>query len=273
MNYEILVNNNVFLEGNLITLGIIALCAFIVFIFLLEIIWRKLRSIETLKYEFVTIIAHKFRTPLTKIKWIMESVLESEHDPFKKENFVNLNTSNETLINLTNTLIELTDKGGATMTSYNFQRINVTDFVKKNADSMTQRFHEQNLFVSYNFPNPEVFSMIDVPRMEFVLQTIMENAINYNYTGKNVEIAVKKEGHKVSISVIDEGIGIDPADKTRLLTKFFRSQAARRMDTEGFGVALYLANSIVAKHKGKLKVASAGLDKGTTVTVVLDVAK
>ncbi len=273
MNYQIFIDQNQILGGNVVTLAFIFLLIILLIIYLCMMIWIKLIAYETLKYEFITIIAHKFRTPLTKIKWIIEGILDIEKDSFKKENLINLSNSNQTLINLTGTLIELTDSADDALTSYKFEKVNICEFVKKITDALNTRFHEQNLFVGTNFSDPEIFVKIDRTRMEFVFQTIMENAINYSYTGKNVDIQVKKEGRKVAVSVIDQGIGIDPADSPRIFSKFFRAKNAKSMDTEGFGVGLYLANSIVKKHSGKLKISSPGVDKGTTVTILLKVVK
>lgn len=253
MDYQILI---------IALIGIIALV-------IAKIIWNKFRAYETLKYEFVTIIAHKFRTPLTQMKWILETLKEKEQDSYKIESLKTMEQSNQSLISLTGTLIELTDSSDTTYASYTFETVNAYDMVNAVVNMLKDSFHEKNLFLSVKAESPDAFVSVDRPRMDFVLQTILENAISYSPTGRSVEIYVSKTKNKVFIKVVDYGIGMDPADISHVFSKFFRAGNAQTMDTEGFGVGLFLAQSIVKRHKGKIEVASAGLEKGTTFTIVL----
>jgi signal transduction histidine kinase len=118
-----------------------------------------------------------------------------------------------------------------------------------------------------------MFVKIDRQRMEFVLQTLLENALTYTPSGKNVDVIVSKVGHKAIISVVDHGIGIDKADMPRIFDKFFRADNARATDTEGFGVGLYLSQAIARRHKGTMDVTSDGVGFGSTFTITLKTVK
>lgn len=273
MKYELLIDGATLIEGEVKVFFLIVVSIVLLTVYFSMILWDKLRSTENMKYEFITIIAHKFRTPLTKVKWSIETIFDSEKDPFKKESLMNIKQSNETLINLTNTLVEITDSRNKVVANYNFENINICELVGKIIKSMNVRFHEKNLFLSINFSQPEIFVRADKMRMEFAIQTIMENSINYSPQGRNVEIYVSKAGKKAMITVVDHGIGIDPADMKNIFSNLYRGSNAKTMDTEGFGVGLFLVNSIVKGNMGKLKVYSEGLDKGTSFTITLPVVK
>ncbi len=273
MNYQIILNQEEIFSGDLYILGIVVFIVFILAAFVFQMIWRKLRSYENLKYEFVTIIAHKFRTPLTQIKWILESVLAGETDSFKKEGLENIGQSTKTLISLTNTLVELNHSTNKSVTTYNFERLNICDLVSKTADSLKERFHEKNIFFGIECSEPEIFVKADRSRIEFVIQTLIENSINYSPVGMEVKIFVQKVGGKVKVTVVDHGIGIASSDMSRIFTKFFRSKNAQTMDTEGFGVGLYLAKSIVNRHKGKMEAFSEGVNMGSAFSVILKAVK
>lgn len=236
-------------------------------------IWHKIKENENLKYEFITIIAHKFRTPLTQMKWISETMVSEEKDSYKKENLENIHHSTQQLIDLTGTLIELTDSDNASTNSYNFERINLCEIVKSVSDTFKSSFHEKNIFLGLQCAAPQIFSNIDRPRMEFVLQTILQNSITYSPPGRNVEVLISTEKNKAKITVKDRGIGIDPKDISKIFTKFFRTSNAQRTDTEGFGIGLYLAQAIVRRHKGKIHVFSEGVNMGTTFEIVLPTIK
>jgi signal transduction histidine kinase len=232
-------------------------------------IWKKLHRNEALKYEFITIIAHKFRTPLTTAKWSLGELVTGETDPFKKKSLEEIQQSNEKLIKLTGTLIELTDSDDVTASSYNFEHVGLSEFVRSIAAPFKDIFHEKNIFFSVLCPDTDVYANIDRSRIEFVLQSLLENADAYSTPGGNVDIKISQLGRLASISVTDNGIGIDRADFPNLFTKFFRAKNAQLVDTEGFGVSLYLAKTIMRRHKGSIEVSSPGTGKGATFTLTL----
>jgi len=103
-------------------------------------------------------------------------------------------------------------------------------------------------------------------------KSISANSYTTTATHSNVEIIVSRAGRKALVSVTDHGIGMDRLDTKRLFTKFFRAKNARAMDTEGFGVSLYLAQSVMQHHHGKIEVFSEGLNKGSTFIISLPIA-
>lgn len=277
MKYEILLNDSTFFSGDIIG-SIIILVIILAFVALIvQFLWRKIRSglneNEVLKYEFITIIAHKFRTPLTSMKWLTESQITEETDTRKKETLTEMKNLTEHLISLTGSLIEMTDTDNESKSSYSFETASVCDLVKSVAESNKNIFHEKNIFFSVKCEGPDVISSIDRPRMEFVLQTLFENARAYTPPGRNVEVTVGTFEGKAVVAVVDHGIGIAPTDISRIFTKFYRTKNAQEVDTEGFGVGLFLAQEIVRRHKGKINVLSEGIGKGSTFSITLPIVQ
>ncbi len=254
-----------------IVLGIIVAVALLSLIGI--ILYRKLRENESLKYEFITIIAHKFRTPLTQIKWTSESLISSEQDPYKKQQLQEMRDSNENLIKLTGTLVELTDAAGKNESAYSFEPLNLCEMAHSAMESSKTAFHEKNLFMSLKYTSPDIIVKADKPRLDFVLGTLLENACSYSPPGRNISIHISTNRNKAVVSVTDNGIGIDPRELPHMFSKFFRTKEAQAMDTEGLGVGLFLAKSIVSRHSGSLHVESEGLGRGSTFSLVLPLAK
>lgn len=273
MDYQLLINNTTVLYGDLNTaVSVIALSAILITI-IVSIGRHKIRESEKMKYEFITIIAHKFRTPLTTARWLLENMAAEETDPKKKENFRDLGESNNKLITLTGTLIELTNHDRENKTSYTWEKVSLGDFVKNVTGLHRDLFHEKNIFLNLNLIDPNTQVSIDKVRLEFVLQTILENACNYTFPGREVEISVFKDGHRAKVAVKDRGIGIAKADLPKIFHKFYRTENARKTDTEGFGVGLFLAQSIIRQHRGKIRVSSPGPNEGSTFTIELPCLK
>ncbi|MFA6315176.1 MAG: HAMP domain-containing sensor histidine kinase [Candidatus Paceibacterota bacterium] len=267
MDFKILIDDSTIFESNLIGLSLLAVIVVSLLYIIISRIWIKINENEKLKYEFITIIAHKFRTPLTAAKWLIESMVAEEQDVRRLENFKDLKQSNEKLINLTGTLIEMTNLDNETKSSYNFETTDICAFVKSIAEQHKDLFHQKNLFFSVQCAIQQLTAKIDRPRMEFVLQTILENAHNYTPPGRNVEVSIGQRSNTAIIVIVDNGIGIDHADIDKIFTKFYRTKNAQNIDTEGFGVGLFLARSIVKKHHGKITVSSPGINRGTTFTI------
>lgn len=270
---EVIYNDSVVISQTdleVLVLGIALLCALGL---LVGLIWEKLRENARLKYEFVTIIAHKFRTPLTYIKWSSDGLINDEHDPYKKQVLMDIKRGNESLIKLTNTLLEITESDSKSRSSYEYGRLNLCDFVHEVAESYRDAFHQKNIFFSVACMEDQIFVKVDKARMEFVVQVLLENALAYTTTGKDVEVVVGHEGRKAVVSVADHGIGMDPRTLSHLFAKFYRAENAQRMDTEGFGVGLYLARSVVRRHGGRLEAYSEGPGKGSTFRIVLKMTK
>jgi signal transduction histidine kinase len=269
MSYQLLINNSPILSGSIVTGAVIIVLLLIILAVIIDAFWRRIRDSETMRYEFITIIAHKFRTPLTSIKWILENMSTNETDPLKKESLSGIKASNEKLIALTGTLVELTDSANEKRSAYVWEKVNFCDFTRSVAETYKDTFHEKNIFFSVKCDDPEVLVTVDRSRMEFVLQTLFENACNYTSPGKNVDAIVERKGHHAVFSVTDHGIGIAKEDMPKVFSKFFRAENARQADTEGLGVGLFLARSIMTRHHGRIAVYSDGIDKGSTFMLTL----
>ncbi len=269
MIIDIYLNSIPIFSGYLFNI-IIAMVAFVVIIVAIIVYIRyRLTRDEKMKYEFITIIAHKFRTPLTSIKWITDSMIADETDSFKKENLQNIGVSNQKLIDMTGTLIEIADSRTSNNSTYAIERINLCDFLKIISDNCKEQFRRKNIFFSSKCDDNNIFVKSDKPRLEFVLQTLLENAFIYTPPGRTVHITVSKSISKAKIAITDDGMGIAKEDMANIFRKFYRGANARHTDTEGLGVGLYLARSIVKRLKGNIDAYSEGEGKGSTFTVTL----
>lgn len=235
--------------------------------------WNKLRESELLKYEFITIIAHKFRTPLTQAKWTLESMISEESNSDKKALLSSLHTSSDKLIDLTGALVELTDIDHGGDGQYTFEMVEVCSLVQTATVTFRPAFDAKHILFTSTCNIGQIWANIDRKRMQFVLQTLLENAAAYTPEGGKVTVGVASTKSRVCIGVTDSGIGVAQDDIPRVFSKFYRSIGAKKVDTEGFGVGLYLAQSIAHRHGGRIEIVSEGENKGSTFTVVLPIAK
>jgi len=234
------------------------------------IIWNQIRQVDLLKYEFVNNISHKFRTPLTRIRWLTEDLRASNDQAEKDSIAAQMQFANMRLFELTDAVIN-TSKANE-LFFYHFSRMPVSELLsgldKAHKDEIAQK--KLNMTVSVPDGLPEV--SVDKSRLQFALQILLENAVRYTPDGGSIQVSAQARGGEVSISFHDTGIGMTAADLPKVFSKFYRSADARRADTEGMGLGLFMARTIIEKHLGRVTAESAGEGKGSTFSVILPAA-
>jgi signal transduction histidine kinase len=107
--------------------------------------------------------------------------------------------------------------------------------------------------------------MWDRSRLEQVATNLLSNAIKYG-PGRPIEVQVLAGGESATLSVSDQGIGVDPEDAARIFHRFERAVSTRHYG--GLGLGLYIVRQIAEAHGGQISVASRE-GGGSTFTVVL----
>ena len=236
-------------------------------------IWHKIQEADLLKYEFINVVTHKFRTPLTSIKWTTENLKET--GPVSVLNEVTqIQQANEHLVELTNVLVNLSGSEDKSY-EYSFSEVDIGQMINDCVKDEQAKAVMKRINISYK-SLPPVFVMGDEQKLRFVFQTLLNNALSY--TPDNGKIIVNTENirqpfsqDRMAISISDTGIGIPNEEIKYIFTKFYRATNGRKIDTEGMGIGLYLSKHIVERHKGKMTVSSQGLGMGTTFTVILPI--
>jgi len=115
--------------------------------------------------------------------------------------------------------------------------------------TIADEFSDMGNAIRYDGPR-RVVAVGDAQQIERAVTNLVENAVRY---GSDVVIRLRDDGEPLLIEVDDDGPGIPEADRLRLLEPFTRGDEARgRIDSEGFGLGLAIAQSIAAAHDGKL---------------------
>jgi signal transduction histidine kinase len=235
----------------------------------LLLVWRKIREVDFLKYEFIDIINHKFRTPLTAIKWSSESLMESVPENLKIE-ISHIQKSTNSLVDLTNLLANLSVADEKTF-DYNFIKLNLNNLIENLVSETSEKIKAKGIILQTLFSST-IFILADEQKIKFVFQTLLDNAISYTkQAGKvSLEIYVSSK-ENVILKISDTGIGISEDEIKHIFTKFYRTESGKKADTVGMGIGLYLTKIIVEKHYGKIWVKSEGLGKGSSFFVSLPI--
>jgi len=225
--------------------------------------------------DFITIVAHQLRTPLSGLSWILEMLAKKEVGSLTLEQEKLIDDGRKAMGESLKTVEDLLNAAQIEEGRFGFQ-FSMAD-IQKTIENVLIKFEPAAKIndVKLIFQRPE-FQLkpfvMDPLRIKLVLEILVDNALKYNV--KNGEVRVRidpMEGKPfVLVSVEDTGVGISREDLSRLFTKFFRSKAALKGQTSGIGLGLYLAKNIIEGHGGKIWVQSA-LGRGSIFTFSLPI--
>ncbi len=233
----------------------------------------ELKKLDAAKSEFISIAGHQLRTPLTVIKGYTSMVLEGSFGKIPdsiKEALNRVLISSGALAKLVTDLLDLSRIESGKI-RYEFKEVNMEAIVYGVMRELEETAKVKNIPLIYKNENAADPRLIgDFDKLHEVVINIVDNAIKYSDHG-SVELVLRKSGSgenpRLALSVKDNGIGVKPEDIPKLFGKFVRSEDAKKIRPDGMGLGLYLAKRIVEDHKGRIKVESPGLGRGSIFTV------
>lgn len=244
----------------------------------------KLERLERLKSEFISIVSHELKTPLTSINSSVDIILKGMTGEISEatEKFLNLAKSNvKRLSAIIYDLLDLSKIEAGKM-EFRFERTNINlpvELVKNTLDNLAK---EQNITINLNLAENLDLVYIDTQRMEQVLTNLVSNAIKFTRENGTIEITSsrisadeiknnpffdllpdKMSKEYVKIAVKDNGIGIAPENQYKVFEQFKQIENSLSRKVGGSGLGLPIAKRLMEAHKGFIWLESE-LDKGST---------
>ena len=246
---------------------------------LLDRALADLQRNDVLKTEFIDVISHQFRTPLSVIRWHSE-LLEDNVMPYMpsdkaddiKESIKALYTKSVFLIDL---LEDLFDVLAMEKESFllNKQPCQLWEIITDVCNEMQKDAVKRSIKLSFDKTSP-IFSeaLLDKEKIARTVRILLRNAIQYTPENGSVKVNIietASDGVKtITCSIEDTGIGIPAEEIPNLFSRFHRAANAVRQVPDGAGIGLYLVKKFVEGHGGKVEVFSE-LNKGTKFVISL----
>lgn len=232
---------------------------------------EKLTQLDKMKSEIISVVAHQLRTPLSAIKWTLKILLDEDAGAVTPEQRDLLSKgfeSNERMIALINDMLAV-DRLESGKIKYNFVPVQFEELVQDMIRSLLTLATQKNIRVEFSSPQVLLAKIkIDPDKMRDVLQNLIDNAIKYTKNEGVVTVGVAMEKEELHFWVKDNGIGIPDDEKEKIFSRFFRANNAIHTETDGSGLGLFIAQSVIKRHGGKLWFESE-LNIGTTFHVLL----
>ncbi len=231
---------------------------------------ERLEELDSVKSEFISVAAHQLRTPLSAIKWTLSLLLDGDAGaitPEQKELFEKAAQSNERMIRLIEDMLTVTriESGKATFVSV---PVSVGEILTGLVTEVRATAVDKGLLLTLT-PLPEHRTILgDGEKLRSVFQNLLENAIRYTPKGGSITLSLLQREHMVEVHIADTGIGIPEKQRMNIFSKFFRADNAVKTVTDGTGLGLYVAKTIVERHHGTLRFERTE-GKGTTFIITL----
>jgi signal transduction histidine kinase len=216
----------------------------------------ELRKLADVKTTFVSMAAHELRTPLAIMRGYADMLLEEALGAInssQRESLLTLRRGADRLLEVVNNLLDLTRLEAGRMELV-MQPQDLAALVQAAAREFRPLFETacQRFDVAVAPDLPAVLA--DETRVFQILSNLLSNASKYTPAGGLIELraCLAESPDELEVFVRDTGVGIPADEQDRLGSLFFRARTANQVDARGVGLGLYITNSLVQLHGGRL---------------------
>jgi PAS domain S-box-containing protein len=230
------------------------------------------KEVERLKQQFMAMISHDLRTPLTTIGNYLEMLSTGIFGQLTEKGLHLLKVAERNasrMLTLTNDLLDLerAEFGGLKLSCSEQKLSDLIDVSVKSISSLAAE-HQINIDVQ----PLDLLVSADANRIEQVLVNLLNNAIKFSPAQSIIKISVHNENEMAIVCITDEGRGIPEHLKESIFERFKQVEISDAIDKGGSGLGLAICKTIVELHGGKINVEN-NTTKGSTFSFSLPLAK
>ncbi len=235
---------------------------------LIDITERK--KAELLKDEFIGMVSHELKTPLTVIIGALSVARMQGVSTGQAKEFVDDAINHAYILaDIVDNLLELS-RSQTNRLELRKEPVNAVEVAR----SVVARLKDRPSIHQFTIDFPAVLPpvMVDRLRLERIIHNLVDNAIKFSPKGGEVKLYARQENNQVVIAVSDQGIGILLSDQARLFGNFERLQTNLTDNIHGIGLGLRVCRTMVEAHGGRIWIQSEP-GKGSTFFFTLPVAR
>jgi len=235
-----------------------------------------IKALLEMKTEFLKVVNHQLRTPISIIKGMSSMLYESrmpekEEQDFKRKMYLSAERLSMILDDILAAQSLVAERETTELVPCDAAAI-----IEKKIKHFQPQIKEKNLSLVFKKPaQPIADVLLDERMFERIVSHLIDNAILYTEKG---EIAVSLEAKKMpdgqdvlELKVKDVGMGLDDETKKHLFELFYRGERGRTAHPNGSGLGMFIVKEFVEAHKGEIAAASEGIGHGATFTARLPI--
>ena len=241
--------------------------------------FERLAEASRLKSEFVSIVSHQLRAPLSNMKWALDFLMSGRSGKVQDMQagyFQILKQNSARMDELVADLLVVSriDQGTLPSERTRFSFKELLDGVLFEFDAYIKA---SNVQLKIEAPKTLPRLLQNENHIRDVVQNLLDNAIRYSSRagegGRRAKIHIQygRKGKEFFFDIEDNGVGIPKEDQKHIFEKFFRSRNALKQETQGSGLGLYIVRSLIALAGGKIRFTSKQ-DKGSTFSFTIPIS-
>ena len=217
-------------------------------------VYRSVRRQFRMQYQqqnFMMAITHELKTPISVAKLNLETLQRYQLDEEKQKKLIRMTLQEtarlDTLIN--NILVSSQIEGGGYQTSK--EELDFSSLFRDCIKQSKSRYPERTFMEDIE---DEIEIAGDPLLLQLMISNLLENAVKYSPKEKPIVCRLHRTNNQVILNIIDEGIGIADAEKSKIFEKFYRTGNESTRKTQGTGLGLYLCRKIAEDHNADILV-------------------
>ena len=260
--------------------GIVALIVLLISAVLFIISFFILRSFERLaeanrmKSEFVSIVSHQLRSPISSLSWALDFLTSERPGKIEEEQVEYFKILKENIQRMEELVSDLLIVSRIETATLPFEKVkfSLVSLTKETIQKFEPFAKALNIELEFEFEKDLPMAFADPDQVRQVIENLVDNAIRYIQGKSEVKIRIEKRGENLHFEIKDEGMGIPKEDQKYIFQKFFRARNVLRHQTQGSGLGLFIAKSIIKRLRGKIGFESEE-EKGSTFWFTLPIKK
>ncbi len=230
----------------------------------------QLKQLDRIKTDFLSLISHKLRTPITSISLFIQNLASGAID-MEAPNFADavkaIHEESDYLAYLIQDLLYYSDiilQGVEAEASRKDLKEIAVEILGQKRQAIKQKGLTLHNTLSGNWPT----AIVDQQRISFVLNALLDNAIKFTPEGGAISLSGEVTDTELSLTIADNGPGIPADELPKVFEKFYQIDPAKTGQIRGFGLGLFYAKQFIRDHDGNIALNSVP-GKGTEVTIRL----
>ena len=219
---------------------------------------QKLEDVDRIRSEFVSNASHELKTPLNSMKILTESILfeDNVEESVYKEFLGDIDHEVDRMTNLVNDMLLMTRLQNMEKKDLVFEEVSVISLLEEVVGPLRRIAESKEITLKEEYGYTGNVSCIS-GQLQHAIQNLIENAIKYNHEGGSVTVGTKEENGEIVFFIDDDGEGIPEAEQEKIFERFYRVSKSRARETGGSGLGLYIVQTIVRLHGGRITLESA----------------
>jgi len=239
--------------------------------------YQNIETLSQMKTEFLKVVNHQLRTPVSIIKGLSSMLAEGEIPQEKQPEYIQkLYVASERLSTILDDILTAQKLMG-NPTDVDLSPYHMEDIMDEIVNHFRNLAGKEGIDLVFEKPERELpLALLDKQKIGRIISRLIDNAILYTPSSASrkkvivsLDLKKKKEGNFFDIQVKDFGIGLSKEDKENLFTLFYRGDEAVSTHPNGSGLGLFIVKKLVSIHRGKIDVESEGRGKGTTFSLLI----